>query len=135
MLQHVGDPTHSRGHILDLVISRASDQLVSSFAVKPMTVSDHHFVDSVLTKLRPSAVHTRVQVRNFKRMDLDQFQRGVGRQRAELAQSEDKPLSELSEAYTTTTARRCLRSTHAPLKSVVRKFQPMPWNSDDVDYR
>ena len=48
MLQHVSDPTHSRGHILDLVISHASDQLVSSVAVRPMAIGDHHSVDCVL---------------------------------------------------------------------------------------
>ena len=67
MLQHVGDPIHSRGHILGLVISRASDELVSSVAVKPMAIGDHHSVDCVLMPCRPSAVPTRVQVRNSSR--------------------------------------------------------------------
>ena len=104
---------------------------MSSVAVKPMAIGDHHSVDCVLMPLRPSALPTRVQVRNFKRVELDQFQRGVGRQCAELAQSEDKRLSELSEAYTTTTARRCWTSMH--LSRLVRKSQPKPWYNDDVD--
>ena len=131
MLQHVGDPTHSRGHILDLVISRAFDQLVSSVAVKPMAIGDHNSVDCVLTPLKPSAVPTGVQVRNFKRIDLDQFQRDVGRQRAELAQSKEKRLSELSEAYFDDC--KAVLDKHAPLETVVRKSHPKPRYNDDVD--
>ena len=132
MLQHVGDPAHSCGRIPDLVVNRASDQLVSSVAVKPITIGTHHSVDCVLASLRPSAVPTRVQVLNFKRIDLDQFQRDVGRHTAELTQfGQFKQLSELSEAYVHDC--KAVLDKHAPLKTVVRKSQPKSWYNDDVD--
>ena len=77
-----------------------------------------------------SSAHSRSGAQ-FKQIDLAQFQRDIGRQCAELAQSEDKRLSELSEAYYHNC--KAVLDKHGPLKAVVRKSQPKPWHNDDVD--
>ena len=123
---------HSRSHILDLVISRASDQLNCVIRRRQAkAIGDHHSVNCVVMPPRPSAVPTRVQGRNFKQVDLDQFQRDIDRQCAELAQSEEKRLSELSEAYYHVC--EAVLEKHAPLKIAVRNSQPKPWYNDHVD--
>ena len=47
--QHVKDPTHTKGHFLDLVISGVGDNLVYNVEVDPVTHTivgslDHHFL-------------------------------------------------------------------------------------------
>ena len=44
LLQHVKDPTHTAGHILDFVISHKDYSFTSPVVVQPMSISDHHVV-------------------------------------------------------------------------------------------
>ena len=39
LIQHVSQPTHSRGHLLDLI--RFTDYLVEEIEVKDMLINDH----------------------------------------------------------------------------------------------
>ena len=71
-------PTHARtharthGHILDLVISHAADQLFS-VRVKPMPIADHHSIDCDEQTIGdhasvrlPGVLHTNVGHSNFR---------------------------------------------------------------------
>ena len=42
--QHVATPTHSRGHTLDLIITRSEDDVVDGIVVSGPTLSDHFAV-------------------------------------------------------------------------------------------
>ena len=42
--QHVATPTHSRGHTLDLIITRSEDDLVDGIVISGPTLSDHFAV-------------------------------------------------------------------------------------------
>ena len=42
--QHVATPTHSRGHTLDLIITRSEDDPVDGIVVRDPTLSDHFAV-------------------------------------------------------------------------------------------
>ena len=44
MDQHVNHVTHKKGHLLDLVISRAENSLIRSLSVVPWAFSDHHVI-------------------------------------------------------------------------------------------
>ena len=44
MTQHVTQPTHRHGHILDFVISRQCDASLQDVEVLPRCVSDHHAI-------------------------------------------------------------------------------------------
>ena len=75
--QHVRAPTHLRGHILDLVITRsAAVPLVSYFCVAKQPISDHKAVTFNLTLLSPGAlknldVETFIDAVNQKRLMVD----------------------------------------------------------------
>ena len=42
--QHVTCPTHMKGHTLDLIIKRVSEQTVSGVIVERSDISDHHSI-------------------------------------------------------------------------------------------
>ena len=47
--QHVCSPTHRAGHILDLLITRDDDQLVTSVSIHDAAFSDHFIVNCALS--------------------------------------------------------------------------------------
>ena len=88
------------------MISRASDidQLVPAAAVKPMSIADHILMDRVLATRRPPAASGRVQVRNFKQINVEHFKCDVDLQyNAQLLLSGFKRLGEIPEAHITMT--------------------------------
>ena len=48
LIQHVSEATHKKGHILDLIITRAHEKLVGRCTVDNPFVSDHLAVHSLL---------------------------------------------------------------------------------------
>lgn len=60
LFQHVNGPTHTRGHTLDLVISKGVD--ISSVDIKDLALSDHYCVFSDL-QITPNSQLTPVSVR------------------------------------------------------------------------
>ncbi|ELU09050.1 hypothetical protein CAPTEDRAFT_203729 [Capitella teleta] len=67
--QHVKQSTHRSGHILDIVITRADDPLVSSVIAEDRGFPDHFpvFIETVLDK--PQARKKTVSYRSIKRID------------------------------------------------------------------
>ena len=51
--QHVCSPTHTAGHILDLLITRDDDQLVTSVSIHDAAFSDHFVVNCALSMEKP----------------------------------------------------------------------------------
>ena len=51
--QHVCSPTHHAGHILDLLITRDDDQLVTSVSIHDAAFSDHFVVNCALSLEKP----------------------------------------------------------------------------------
>ena len=54
LVQHVRQPTHEKGHTLDLIITRSSDQIVSSDPVSDELFSDHFSISCSLTFQKPN---------------------------------------------------------------------------------
>ena len=57
LVQHVAGSTHERGHTLDLVLSRASDDLVTNVATTEYLPSDHAAVTCSLSTRKPDPVN------------------------------------------------------------------------------
>ena len=58
LTQHVQVPTHSSGHILDLIITRKTDDLVSSVPRAGCLFSDHMTLESVINRHAPLRTKT-----------------------------------------------------------------------------
>ena len=59
LVQHVNNPTHQRGHILDLIITREVDSLVHKPPISDCFLSDHCTVLCNLSLLKPSSVNSK----------------------------------------------------------------------------
>ena len=53
LVQHVNGPTHKNGHTLDLIITRAADELVTSIETRDPMLFDHSAVHCKLRLKKP----------------------------------------------------------------------------------
>ena len=61
LLQHVTSPTHSKGHMLDLLITSSSyDSLISNIDISEVTYSDHHLIACNISTDKPPPVSSTV---------------------------------------------------------------------------
>ena len=73
LVQHVDQPTHTHGGILDVIITR-SDCPINSLMVDPPSISDHGPVSCTLPFALPGPpVFTTRLVRGWRKLDRDQF--------------------------------------------------------------
>ena len=70
--QLVKEPTHVRGHTLDVVIASDSSS-VTSIQVDPPVVSDHSLIDMTLSQNLESVQRRTVLRRAWSRIDRDAF--------------------------------------------------------------
>ena len=73
--QHVQGPTHVKGHTLDLLISRKSQNIVLETTVLTGLPSDHHAIISELDFARPGPSKKRVVYRKLREIDVDRCSR------------------------------------------------------------
>ena len=77
LVQHVKEPTHERGHILDLVLTHASNNLVSDTTVETNHMSDHHTVLLNLAVGKPKPTYRVTQSRNVRKVDLTNLKQSI----------------------------------------------------------
>ena len=71
--QHILEPTHIKGNILDLVITENRDNYFQDAIISKLDVSDHFLVSfSLATKLE-ACKSKRIKYRSIKKVDVDQF--------------------------------------------------------------
>ena len=63
--QHVTEPTHMKGHMLDLVITRSSSSIVLSTTAYPSSISDHYSVVFRLSSASPVSARAVKQLRDL----------------------------------------------------------------------
>ena len=77
LVQHVTQPTHTHGGILDVIITR-SDCTINELTVGPPSISDHGPVSCTLPFALPgSPVFTSRLVRGWKKLDRDKFRSAI----------------------------------------------------------
>ena len=72
-LKHVTTTTHKRGHILDLLIAKASDNFISSTNVTFDLPSDHTMVTCNLAVPRPKPTKILINHRNLRSVNICHF--------------------------------------------------------------
>ena len=78
LYQHVMAPTHQHGHILDLVISRASEQVIDNICVCDPHVSDHMLITGIANYGKPTAEENQsICVRRTREIDLVKFKSDI----------------------------------------------------------
>ena len=126
--QHVSEPTHVSGHILDLVMTRKDINLVSSTMVGSF-ISDHGSVHCDLSCHKPKIPKTQITYRNFKGINSSDFSTDI--QNSVLVMQPEESLKDLVDQYNSTLSDALDR--HAPKKTKSIMLRPsVPWTNDDI---
>ena len=129
LIQHVSGPTHTKGHTLDLILSRMTDVFISNVSSTFYLPSDHAAISSFLHIARPEPVKMEISSRKLHNIDLDAF-------RADILVSPlfISPSSELDLLVTQyDTVLRDLKDKYAPLITRTIRCRPnAPWYNDDL---
>ena len=125
--QHVTEPTHVAGHILDLVLSNSQCDIAGT--VVSDLLSDHHAVHFSLGIEKP--VSTR-QVRLYRKIrSIDQAAFNSDIQASDLIRSPANTLAKLVDQYNSTLSE--LVDRHAPQKRSVLTGRPdISWMNEDI---
>ena len=51
--QHVNEPTHEKGHVLDLLLTRSNEIILSKIDIIPCGFSDHYVISFCISEKRP----------------------------------------------------------------------------------
>ena len=128
MLQHVRGATHIDGHTLDLVVSRATDDLVQTCEVGTF-ISDHNSVLLTLKSGKPHPIRKKRKVRKIKSIISSDFANDIS------ASVLSKPLpshvDDIVSKYNTVLQE--LLDKHAPVRSRSIAERPtQPWMDDEI---
>ena len=118
--QHVFSPTHRAGHTLDLLITRADDDLVASLSTYDADFSDHFVGNCNLNIEKPSFPKKYIYFRALKTINMDLFLNDL--QESCLLRNPPDDLDELVALYDSDLAE--ILNKHAPLKKRSVTTQP-----------
>ena len=71
--------THMHGHTLDLVITRAAENLVSNITVRGRVISDHNAVHFKVAVDKPSYIRKEIKYRKWKLVDDVDFSNDISK--------------------------------------------------------
>ena len=126
---HVGFATHQSHHSIDLVITRETWSCIAGVR-KGFTLTDHTFINAVLTVEKSNKIKTKVSFRKIKSITLEEFKCDLAKFNETLV-SLDEPLDPLVHEYNI--ALTDILNKHAPLKTkMVKIIHRMPWFNDCI---
>ena len=73
LLQHVTEPTHRKGHTLDLEMSRVDDDIIHHHEVCNLEMSDYDIVFIDVNQRRPSVSEEIITTRCHRDLDVQTF--------------------------------------------------------------
>ena len=71
LVQHVDQPTHDAGNLLDLFISDESSKLITTVTVVDVGMSDHYLLTADISVDRPRPMARKIKYRNIKTVNPD----------------------------------------------------------------
>lgn len=135
--QHVTEPTHIRGHILDVLITKDTSKMVSNVNVMDSGVrnsdghrSVDHFTVSFDTNLsKPGSQRKCVSFRKFKEVNIPSLQSDI--RKSPLLNLQEGTADELAEAYDKGVKK--LVDKHAPVRQKTITLRPnAPWYTEEL---
>ncbi|XP_062595717.1 uncharacterized protein LOC134257091 [Saccostrea cucullata] len=141
LIQHVDEPTHVHGHILDLLITRSSSEILHSrHQVKNPSLSDvkgnlccdHYAIHATFNCRKPQHHRKEITFRRLKNINIYDMSRDIKNQlQDESARNENTSVDHLVQGYN-----KCLShilNTHAPLvsKSILIRANT-EWYTDEL---
>ncbi|XP_071491907.1 uncharacterized protein [Diadema antillarum] len=127
--QLVSSPTHDKGHILDVIMVRNSDNVLYSSPKVFSGISDHSAVSCLLKFVKPSRVMSEFTCRNIKKINRTAFAEDIVS--CKLMSSPTDSVDCVVENYNSALSR--LLNIHAPVKTrKIRKRTDCPWYNSDI---
>ena len=127
--QHVAHPTHIHGHILDLVLTRSIDSIISNLLVHPPTLSDHSPITLTLPCHQPLTEKKAITYRKLKDIDIDTFIKDLSI--SQLCTNTPDDLDKLVDMYNSTLEE--ILDNHAPIQTYqVAVQQQTKWYNKDI---
>ena len=75
---HVNVSTHRKGHTLDVLLIRCTDEhLVRNVAITDMGISDHSAIKFTISAVRCRAALTKIKYRKLRAINADILRRGI----------------------------------------------------------
>ncbi len=128
LMQHVSGPTHFKGHTLDLVVSRATDDIVQSCTVGSY-VSDHKCIHINLKAAKPHPVMKTISYRKTKAIDIEQFSSDI--QASQIQHPSPENVDDMVSRYEKVLHE--LLDKHAPVRNSSVAIRPaQPWISPAI---
>ena len=126
--QHIDTPTHSKGHILDYVITK-SDSTLFSFDDADLLLSDHFLILGTLSFRKPQHLATEVKYRKLKDINIEIFQNEMEKSLIEIDKIQD--IENAVEQYNRVLSE--LLDQFAPLKTAKVISRPKnTWCNADI---
>ena len=127
---HVREPTHRKGHTLDVLLTRENDeQLVRNIIVKDLGVSDHLAITFTIDVVRPDCCRKKVSFRKLHEINISDFQEEMNISFSQAPELSD--VNHLVQFYNATI--HDLINTHAPLCEKEMRLRPnSAWYSDAI---
>jgi hypothetical protein len=126
--QHVSEPTHCKGHTLDVVITRQSEQFINEIQVTDPDLSDHYLITMTMNIPKPEPERKKVTYRKTKDIDIENFRSDI---KAKMNAIRGENVSDLVSNYNSTLTE--LLDHHAPLQSKTIQLRPhAPWYTNEL---
>ena len=131
LVQNVNFKTHMKGNTLDLIITRDSENLLTSEPFPDTYISDHvSIVCNLAVKLDMPKSEV-ISSRNFKNVDIDAINQDI--LNSDLMKNPSNELDSLVSQYNNTLTEIC--NSHAPTKTKkVKARHSQPWLNTNVTY-
>ena len=129
LIQHVSGPTHKDNHTLDLMITRACEDIIESWSTLNPHLSDHSAIHSKLSLARPRPPKVKKQYRKIRGVDPIEFRNDV--MASTLFSSPACNVNDLCDQYDSELSK--VVDVHAPLKTRFVTSRPSaPWYSEEI---
>ena len=132
--QHVTQPTHVDGHILDLIITRLSDNIIKDPPHVDRYISDHASILCNLLEPKPAITVKKITYRKIKSVNLESLRSDLAASALcnDLSNNQGTDLDDLVRNYNNTLSKAI--DCHAPLKTKKMVIRPaVPWYNDDIN--
>ena len=129
LTQNVQKPTHTKGHLLDYIITRSTGALQCTTPVTGDLVSDHHCISCQLIIPSTKTIKRKVKYRKVTEIDIEQFRNDL--KNSELSRIDDVCLNDLVSLYNTELTR--ILDTHAPvIERNINIRSREPWYTEAI---
>ena len=130
LVHHVHGATHIEGHTLDLVVSRASDDIVHSCEVGSF-ISDHNAIHIALKATKPHPSRKQITFRNLRSIDTKQLSHDIESSKLVNSHTEGMDVDEIVSLYNNVLQE--LLDKHAPVQTrTIAERLVQPWMNNNI---